>query len=322
MKILQTVVTTAPETSEASALSYFSQEMPDTIREETLKFGRANPAEPSPALAAKTFTAEGSDWLLLKRTVQTGEAAPISHTLAIPGEDHSWVEPHLRSLLDQLKHDFARKARDKSDETGKQFESVLAEFRREVTDLRNRVEEYTNAKWWHFDREDEIRRRSQELKKLELSAKSAARDELDEYDSKASMVIRLLTAAEIPAKDPSLAEPHCFPDLQAKFEKLAQEYRELTRILTICDRTNIAEASATELSASKTELTEDLSVTKRELEVSKLSDKIMSSSMKMSRKEKARANSGKFSTISRLVTTVIALSLTVAILLTLLLTKG
>ena len=93
-------------------------------------------------------------------------------------------------------------------------------------------------------------------------------------------------------------EPECFPELKKKFESLVTDYREYTRIIAICERCSAAETSVLELQVANAQVTGQLAEAKRELDVSKISDKIMSSKMKGDRKEGARAQAWKSSKMS------------------------
>ena len=250
----------------------------------------------------KSWTGE-TRWLEDDDDLPVGSGVGVADTLA---------QSHLRSLLDELKRDFSTKAQEKSADEKKQVEAIVAEFRREVTALHNRVEEYKNAKWWHFDDEEAIQRRRCDIDQLERTAKKAAEDRISEYREKASPILRLLSDTNVSGKDGTPAEPQCFSELIAKFDKLATDYREFSRIITICDKANLAETSTTELNSANATLGEQLAGARRELEVSKMSDKIMSSQMRTDRKDKAREKAGKSSMMSWQTIVIIVLSLAVA----------
>ncbi len=248
-------------------------------------------------------------WTGETRWLEDDEELPVGSGVEVA---ETWAQSHLRSLLDGLKRDFSSQAQEKSADEKKQVEAIVAEFRREVTALHNRVEEYKNAKWWHFDDEEAIQRRRCDIDQLERTAKKAAEDRINEYREKASPIQSLLSNTNVSGEDGTPAEPQCFSELIAKFDKLAGDYREFSRIVTICDKANLAETSTTELNSANTTLGEQLASARRELEVSKMSDKIMSSKMRTDRKDHARANVGKSSMMSWQTIALIVLSLAVA----------
>jgi hypothetical protein len=315
MKTLQAIATSSKETPEGSpgyVMVYCSRDMPGAVRDAVLGFVHSADAGGEAIVSTKTVEADGASWLLLNRIAASGDGH-VSHTLAF--RDDELAQDHLGALMGEMKLDFAEKMQEKSGDEKKQLEAIISEFRREVTALQNRVNEYSNAKWWHFGGEEEIKRRRRDIDQVERAAKASAEDLVKEYRGNTSSVLRALPDARNSGKDGASAEPSCFPELLGKFEKLADDYRELSKIVSICDLTNITEKSVAELTAENENLTEQIAVARRELDVSKISDKIMSSKMKRNRKENARANAGKSSMISWQTTVIILLSLAVAALL-------
>jgi hypothetical protein len=142
---------------------------------------------------------------------------------------------------------------------------------------------------------------------------------LKEFRRKSAPILRLVPDSKLAGIS---AEPKCFPEVIVKFDKLAENYRDLSRIIAICDRANVAESSASEALEANAKHAEELSLVKRELDVSKLSDKIMSSKMKQDRKVSARAAAWKASRISWQIVVIVLLSIAVAVLLVMLLKKG
>jgi hypothetical protein len=322
MKPMQAVAASSLEKPDGSlgyGLLHCSENMPEAIRQEALALGEQPDASGEAAHSLRNVEANGESWLLLNRSVPAGEGR-IAHTLAF--RDDGLAQTHLGELLEEMKADFSKQAQERSGSAKGQVEEIVAEFRREVTALQNRVDEYVNAKWWHFDGEEEIKRRRRDIDKLERTAKTAAEDLTKGYRSKAASILRVLKDGKISGEDGAQADPDCFPELLAKFEKLAGDYREFSRIIAICDRTNVAEASVGGLNAANASLGEQLSVAKRELDVSRLSDKIMSSKMRTDRKEGARAKAGKSSMMSPQTMALIVLSLAVAVLLAMHFLKG
>ena len=311
MKTLQAIATRSKETPEGSpgyVMTFCSKDMPGPIRDAVLGFRHNADAGGGATLSTKTVEADGASWLLLNRITPSGDGH-VSHTLAFRGDKLG--QDHLGELVEEIQQDFSEKVQERSGDAKKQVEAIVSEFRREVTALQNRVSEYSNAKWWHFGGEDEIKRRRREIDQLEQAAKASAEDLVKEYRGKASSVLR----ASPSGKDGSSAGLSCFPGLLGKFEKLADDYRELSKIVSICDLTNVTEKSAAELTAANEQLTEQIAVARRELDVSKISDKIMSSKMKTNRKESARAKAWKSETMSWQTPVIILLSLAVAALL-------
>jgi hypothetical protein len=318
MKILQAIASSEeknPDGSLGYGLLSCSDDMPDAILTEALTFTYPDDAGGGAIQSHKKVEADGSGWFLLNRIVPGGEGN-LSHTLAF--QEDGLAESQIATFLEEMRTMFARKAQEISADTKKEAEALLSEFRREVTALQNRVEEYRSAKWWHFEGEQEIQRRRGDLDKLERSAKLAAGDELKEFRRKSAPILRLVPDSKLAGIS---AEPKCFPELLVKFDKLANDYRDLSRIITICDRANFAENSATEALEANTRFTEELSVVKRELDVSKLSDKIMSSKMKQDRKTNARTAAWKASKLSWQGILILLLSIAVIALLVMLLMK-
>jgi hypothetical protein len=312
MKILQAIASSneeAPDGIPGYGLLSCSDDMPDALLKEALAFTYPADAGGEAIQSHKKVEADGAGWFLLNRIVPGGEGN-LSHTLAF--QEEGLAESKIGSFLEEMRTVFARKAQEISGDTKKEAEAILSEFRREVTALQNRVDEYSNAKWWHFEGEQEIQRRRGDIDKLERSAKNAAGDDLKEFRRKSAPILRLIPDSKLSGNS---VEPKCFPELLAKFEKLASDYRDLSRIIAICDRANLAETSSSEAQAANTKYVEELSVVKRELEVSKLSDKIMSSKMKQDRKTSARAMAWKSSMMSWQTVVILVLSIAVAVLL-------
>lgn len=290
--------------------------MPESILKEALAFTAPDDVGGDPVESHKKVDADGSGWFLLNRIIPFSDGE-LSHTLAFQQE--KFAESQIGSFLEEMRTIFTRKAQEISADTKKEAEAVLSEFRREVTALQNRVDEYKNAKWWHFEDEQEIQGRRGEIEKLERSARNAAADELKESRRTSAPLLRLVPDEKLSG---IAAEPKCFPELLEKFDKLACDYRDLSRIITICDRANLAEKSASEAQEANAIYSEQLSIAKRELEVSKLSDKIMSSKMKQDRKTSARAQAWKSSMISWQTIVILLLLIAVAVLLAMVLMRG
>lgn len=293
-----------------------SDGMPDTIVREALAFTYPDDAGGEVIQSHKKVAADGVGWFLVNRIVP-GSEGNLSHTLAF--QEEGLAESQIGSFLEEMKTAFAKKAQEISEDARKEAEATLSEFRREVTAMQNRVDEYSNAKWWHFEGEQDIQSRRGQIDKLERSAKNAAGDALKEFRRKSAPILRLVPDSKLSGIS---AEPKCFPELLAKFETLASEYRNLSRIIAICDRANFAENAASEAQEANANYAEQLSVVKRELDVSKLSDKIMSSKMKQDRKTSARAQAWKASMMSWKTVVIFLLSVAVAVLLVMLMLKG
>jgi hypothetical protein len=299
MKILQAVasqISDAPEGRPGYELVCYSKEMPRAVRLKALGFNYPSDGDSKPSHALKTTDADGESWLLMNRIVPDDIKGHVSHTLAF--RIQGMARDVLGSLLEDMRLDLTAKLQESSGENKRQAEKIVAEFRREVTTLKNRVEEYSNSKWWVFGGEDEIKRREHDIEQLERTSKKAAEDQMKEYRAKIATALRLLPDGKLPGRSGTPPEPTCFPELMEKFESLATDYREYSRIIAICNRCSAAETSVIELQVANAQVTGQLAEAKRELEVSKISDKIMSSKMKGDRKDGARLmawNSSKMS---------------------------
>lgn len=315
MKTLQAIATSPKESPEGGAeyvMAFCSGDMPAPLRDAVLGFSHGPDAGGQAVVSTKTVEADGARWLLLNRIMPSGDGH-VSHTLAFRDDD--LLQGQIGPLLEEMKLDFAERMQESAGDGKMQVEAIVSEFRREVTALNNRVEEYRNAKWWLFSGEEEITRRRREIEQIERTAKASAGDLVKELRGKTSLILATLADGKAARRDGASADPSCFPELLGKFDKLAEDYRELSRIVGICDIANISHTTVADLTTKNAILTEQINVARRELEVSKVSDKIMSSKMKENRKGKARAMAWERSRGSWKMAVIILLSLGVAALL-------
>lgn len=188
----------------------------------------------------------------------------------VQGPD-AWAQSELRLLLDKLKQEYAEKAQIKSKGVKDQVEAIVSDFRGKVDALKASIVLYEKEGFWSFDKEADIEKTRHQILEREMNAKGAAENLMKEYHEKADAVAGLLTIDRVSGSDELLAEPHCFPEFLAVFDRLADEYRNKRRIVYICDYAKSWVAEGERLKRENAELNSKLRSTITELEVAKTS---------------------------------------------------